>query len=63
MFYQMGNFIPDRRAAWTMLVERLGMLAERCRQLDGRPGVPAAVGPAGARLGSIVDLLGKQLPA
>jgi hypothetical protein len=46
-----------------MLVERLGMLAERCRQLEGRPGVPAAVGSAGARLRSIVDLLGKQLPA
>ncbi len=59
----MGNFIPDRQAAWTMLVERLRMLADRCHQLDGQPGVPTAVGPAGARLGSIVDLLGKQLPA
>jgi hypothetical protein len=38
-------------------------LADRCRQLEGRPGVPAAVGSAGARLRSIVDLLGKQLPA
>jgi hypothetical protein len=63
MFYQMGNFIPDRGAAWTMLVERLGMLADRCHQLDARPGVPAAVGSAGARLRSIVDLLGKQLAA
>jgi hypothetical protein len=49
LFYQMGNFIPDRRAAWTMLVERLGMLAAlppargpAWRPGRGRPGRRAA---------------------
>jgi hypothetical protein len=46
----MGNFIPDRRAAWMMLVERLGMLADRCRQLEGQPGVPAAAGRCAAEV-------------
>src|SRR6266545_284024 len=61
MFYQMGNFIPDRQAAWKLLTERLGVLAERCRLLDGRPGVPPEVGAARERLASLVGLLGKHL--
>ena len=61
MFYPMGNFVPDRHAAWSMLAERLLLLAERCRVLDGQPGVPAEVGGAAERLSHIAGSLNQHL--
>ncbi len=61
MFYPMGNAIPDRRAAWQLVAERLLLLADRCRELDGQPGVPVEVGTAAARLDHIAASLNKHL--
>jgi hypothetical protein len=30
MYYTMGNFVPDRKAAWSLLHERLSLLVDRC---------------------------------
>ena len=32
MYYQMGNFIPARDAAWALLTERIGTMANAQRQ-------------------------------
>jgi hypothetical protein len=46
MFYEFGNFIPWREAAWTLLSERAALLASRAsaaRSLDGAPPIMADV--------------------
>jgi hypothetical protein len=52
MYYEMGNFVPWRHAAWTLLAERAALLADRAERVAGLPGVPARVaavaGPAAA---------------
>jgi hypothetical protein len=40
MFYEFGNFIPWRPAAWTLLSERAGLLASRAERAAGEPGMP-----------------------
>lgn len=46
MFYVMTNLVPWREAAWTLLAERAGILADRCRLTGGR--VPGLAGAADA---------------
>jgi hypothetical protein len=43
MFYEFGNFIPWREAAWTLLSERAELLAARARRAVPLPGVPAVM--------------------
>jgi hypothetical protein len=43
MFYQMGNFLPDRGAAWRVLEERYRVLADRCGRTEGLTHVAAGV--------------------
>jgi hypothetical protein len=50
LFYQMGNFIPWRDAAWSCLAERLDLLAARCQDLSADPAIPADVATAGGRV-------------
>jgi ferritin-like protein len=40
MYYQMGNFVPWREAAWALLSERAGTLASSCADAAARAGVP-----------------------
>jgi hypothetical protein len=50
MFYQMGNFLPDRAAAWRLLHERYGVLADRCEQTPTLAGLAYPVREMAARL-------------
>jgi hypothetical protein len=34
MYYQMGNFVPWRAAAWQLLTERFRVLSERCARVE-----------------------------
>jgi hypothetical protein len=43
MFYEFGNFIPWRQAAWTLLAERAALLATCARRTAGLPGVPGTL--------------------
>jgi len=61
MYYQMGNFIPARDAAWALLSERAAVLAGHCTDAASRDGVPGSCGAvaeaataAAARLASHV---------
>jgi hypothetical protein len=50
LFYQMGNFIPWRDAAWSCLAERLDLLATRCQELSADAATPPGVATAGERV-------------
>src|SRR5262249_38994561 len=43
MYYQMGNFVPWRNAAWVLLSERAAVLSRQCAECATREGVPKAV--------------------
>ena len=46
MYYQMGNFVPVREAAWLLLQQRVRLLADRCTGLATTDGMPEVVGAA-----------------
>jgi hypothetical protein len=48
MYYQMGNFIHARGAAWALLSERVATMAARCADASSGDTVPAAVPPSAA---------------
>jgi hypothetical protein len=49
MSYVMTNAVPAIRPAWTVLHERVALLASSCAALAHVDGVPASVGAAGER--------------
>jgi vacuolar-type H+-ATPase catalytic subunit A/Vma1 len=63
MYYQMGNFVPWRAAAWALLSERVGVLSGRCAEEAGRAGAPAAVAAAAQAAAAISGQLAAQVPA
>lgn len=48
MYYQMGNFIPARGAAWALLSERVATMADRCAAAGSGEAVDAVTGTAAA---------------
>ena len=42
MYYQMGNFVPWREAAWALLAERLALTPARRAAARFRPGQVSA---------------------
>ena len=46
MYYQMGNFIPARGAAWALLSERAAVLAGHCTIATSHDAVPGSLGAA-----------------
>ncbi len=63
MYYQMGNFVPWRDAAWTLLRERVQLLSDRCAGLaEGHPAAPAITAAAGASR-QLAAKLAAQVPA
>jgi hypothetical protein len=55
MYYQMGNFVPWREAAWVLLAERTAVLARQCADCAAHDGVPAAVGSAATAAAGIAE--------
>jgi Ferritin-like len=63
MYYQMGNFVPWRAAAWALLSERMAVLSGRCADEAGRAGAPDAVAAAAQAAAAISGQLAAQVPA
>ena len=63
LFYQMGNYLPWRDAAWSCLAERLDLLAARCQELRADPAAPAGVATAGERVARFAAKLRSGLAA
>ncbi|MEJ3659247.1 ferritin-like protein [Actinomycetes bacterium KLBMP 9759] len=61
MFYVMTNAVPARRVAWTLLHERVALLAQSCAQLADEPGAPGAVRAAGAKAHEIAESLRSRI--
>jgi hypothetical protein len=62
MYYQMGNFVPSREAAWAVLSERAAVLANRCASAGAAQALPSAVSTAGERAASIAAQLAAHVP-
>jgi len=62
MYYQMGNFVPWRNAAWVLLSERAAMLSRQCARAGTRDGVPEAVRSAATTAAAISEQLAGHVP-
>jgi hypothetical protein len=62
MYYQMGNFVPWRSAAWVLLSERAAVLSRQCAECATRDGVPEAVISAATTAATISEQLAGHLP-
>jgi hypothetical protein len=62
MYYQMGNFVPWRKAAWVLLSERATMLSRQCADCATRDGAPEAVSAAANAAVTISQQLAGHLP-
>jgi hypothetical protein len=63
MYYQMGNFVPWREAAWALLAERAAMLSGRCGDAAGWDGAPEAAAAAAGAAAAISARLAAHVPA
>ena len=63
MYYQMGNFVPWRDAAWALLSERAAVLSARCAQAAGQENAPDAVGAAAHAAAAVCAQLTAYVPA
>ena len=63
MYYQMGNFIPDREAAWALLSERLATMADRCAVASSRDAAPPVVEDVTATTATVAARLSSHLPS
>src|SRR5690242_14082567 len=61
MFYQMGNFVPWREAAWVLLSERAAVLSRQCAGCATRDGVPEAVSAAATAAAQIAEQLAEHV--
>jgi hypothetical protein len=62
MYYQMGNFVPWRDAAWALLSERAAVLASRCAEEATRYGAPEAVAAAAQAAAAVSAQLTSHVP-
>jgi len=62
MYYQMGNFVPWRQAAWVLLCERTAVLSRKCAQTATRHADPGAVSSAAKTAADISGELAGHLP-
>ena len=62
MYYQMGNFVPWRNAAWVLLAERAAVLSRQCADCARRDRVPATVSSAAAAAAGISEQLAGYVP-
>ena len=62
MYYQMGNFVPWRQAAWVLLSERAAVLSRQLAECATQAGVPGAVSSAATAAAAIWEQLAGHLP-
>jgi hypothetical protein len=62
MYYQMGNFVPWRQAAWVLLCERTAVLSRQSAQTATRHSDPGAVSSAAKTASDVSDQLAGHLP-
>jgi hypothetical protein len=62
MYYQMGNFVPWRNAAWVLLCERAGVLSRQCANCATLAGASEGVSSAAATAAEISGQLAGHLP-
>jgi Ferritin-like len=62
MYYQMGNFVPWRGAAWAVLSERAAVLAGRCVDSASAGGMPARVGAVADTAAAVAAHLASHVP-
>ena len=63
MYYQMGNFVPWRAAAWALLSERVAVLSGRCGDRAGQDDAQDAVAAAAQAAAAISAQLAAHVPA
>jgi hypothetical protein len=62
MYYQMGNFVPGRGAAWALLAERAAVLSSDCADTTAHEGVPGAVRAAAETAAALSAQLAGHVP-
>jgi hypothetical protein len=62
MYYQMGNFVPWRDAAWALIAERVAVLASQCAEEAGRGDAPEAAATAARTAAGISAKLTAYVP-
>ncbi len=62
MYYQMGNFVPWRGAAWAVLSERAAVLAGRCTDAAANDAVPAAISAVAETAATVAARLASHVP-
>jgi hypothetical protein len=62
MYYQIGNFVPWREAAWVLLSERAAILSRRCAETARHAGAPDAVSSAAAAAAGIARQIAGYVP-
>jgi hypothetical protein len=62
MYYQMGNFVPWRNAAWVLLSERTAVLSRQCAQCAVQDGIPEGISSAAAAAAAISAQLASHVP-
>jgi len=62
MYYQMGNFIPARGAAWAVISERAALLATRCADAASHDAAPASLGPVAKTAAAVAVRLASHVP-
>ena len=62
MYYQMGNFVPARGAAWAVLSERVAAMAVRCADASDGDAVPATVAAVTETAATVAGRLASHVP-
>ena len=63
MYYQMGNFVPWRDAAWTLIYERVRLLSDRCTGLAAEHPAAAEITAAASSARQLAEELRAHVPA
>jgi hypothetical protein len=62
MYYQMGNYVPWRGAAWAVLSERAAVLAARCAKAASNDAVPRSICVAAETAATVAARLASHVP-
>jgi hypothetical protein len=62
MYYQMGNFIPSRGAAWALMSERAAMLAARCADAASNDAAPRSIHAVAETAAAVAARLASHVP-